>query len=147
MAEEDGVNISLDELFNTIINSSPKSANYYKISLEDAETVDDIFAFCMEFFQKICIHHWGNENSKVDVTKLTFAELDTIKQYFNSVGLEFTVRILEFSSPDYSFYNRRHYNKAAGIRYEQLADIYYVLRPACVAHVYVISFDFINNRS
>ena len=147
MADEDGVDITLEELFNTIINSSPKPNNYYKISLEDAETVDDIFAFCMEFFQKICIRYWGNENNKVDVTKLTATELDTIKRYFNSVGLEFAVRILEYSSPDFNFFNRRHYNKAAGIRYTQLSDIYYILRPAGVQHVYVISFDFINNRS
>jgi len=144
---EDGVDITLEELFETIINKEPESANHYHISLEDAETVDDIFAFCMEFFQKICIRHWGNSNNKVDVTKLTTAELGIIKQYFNSVGLEFSARVLEYSSPDFNFYNRRHYNKAAGLRYEQLADIYYILRPSGVSHVYVISFDFINNRS
>jgi hypothetical protein len=144
---DDGHEVTADELFDTIINKPPMESNHYHISLEDAESVDDIFAFCMEFFQKICIRYWGDANNKVDVTKLTTAELDTIKRYFNSVGLEFSARVLEYTSPDFNFYNRRHYNKADGLRYEQLADIYYILRPSGVSHVYVISFDFINNRS
>lgn len=146
---EDGVDITLEleELFNNIINCSPQPANHYHISLADAESIDDIFSFCMEFFQKICIRYWGDENNMVDATRLTDTELDTIKRYFNSVGLEFTVRILEYSSPDFNFYSRRHYNKAAGVKYEQLSDIYYILRPSGIAYVYVISFDFFNNKS
>jgi hypothetical protein len=145
--EADGHEITPDELFDTIINKSPMEANYYHIYLEDAESVDDIFAFCMEFFQKICIRYWGDANNRVDVTKLTETELGKIKQYFNSVGLEVSVRKLEYSSPDFHFYSRRHYNKAAGVVYQQLSNIYYILRPASVPHVFVISFDFINNRS
>ncbi len=145
--EDDGHEVTPDELFDTIINQPPMKANHYHISLEDAESVDDIFAFCMEFFQKICIRHWGDANNRVDVTKLTETELGTIKQYFNSVGLEFIARVLEYSSPDFPFYNRRHYNKSAGIRYEQLSDVYYILKPSGVPHVFAISFDFINNRS
>ncbi len=135
--------IDINDLYETIINDTVKPARYYNLVLEDVHTVRGVFEFCMEFFQKLCIRYWGDEDGKVNIANMTTGDLELIKQYFNSFGMEFNVKIIERTSADYTFYRRRHYQK--DITYSNLAEIYYVMN---VGHMgYVISFDYYNNRS
>ncbi len=130
--------IDINDLYEKIINDTVKPARYYNLILEDVHTVAGVFEFCMEFFQKLCIRYWGNENGKVNIASMTTKDLELIKQYFNSFGMECNVNIIERTSSDYTFYRRRHYQN--GATYSKLGDIYYVINVGALG--YIISFDY-----
>jgi hypothetical protein len=138
--EED---IDINDLYEKIISQPVKPPCSYNLILEDIQTTNGVFEFCMEFFQKLCIRYWGNENGKVNIANMTAADLELIKRYYNSFNMEFMLKIVDRTSSDYTFYRRRHYEK--DVNYTKLSDIYYVMNVGSMG--YIVSFDYFNNRS
>lgn len=134
------VDINIDELIEKVITNPPSAPRTYNLQFEDIQDVKGIFEFCMEVFTKLSKHKYGNSLGKVDISKWTSSTLDTINEYFKSLGFVFSVNILDHNDPSISIFNSMRYDVIKITPYTKLSSIIYMLKTN--EKTYVINFDY-----
>lgn len=135
--------VYIDTLVEEIFGKPPKEKNEIQLSLVgEYSELDGLFEFLMDLFTRGCKLLYGDENGRVQLEKATDKELDLMKKYFASFGLELIIDRYDEQDTmviDFDAINYKNITINDDTKLEELA-----LPLKCGINIFVIKFKFLN---
>jgi hypothetical protein len=141
------MSITSDKLIETIITQEPKGPGEIKLQFINEIGMKELFSFCMELFNSLSKHKYGNEEGRVDISTWDFKTIEYINKYFNSIEINMEIKIFEnvVSNLKYiQYYKSRSYYNYPVTHNTKLEDLYYTLYNPNMNNYYIISFSYMS---
>ena len=141
------MSITSDKLIETIITQEPKGPGEIKLEFINSISVKELFMFCMELFNELSKHKYGNAKGCVDISMWSYSTIEYLNKYYNSISLKMEIKILENIPSNLQqllFYKARSYDKYPITHNTRLTDIYYTLYHPNTNNNYIINFGYLS---
>ena len=134
--------LSVEDLVSRIFYKKPQPEK--SIQLQFVENLDfkEMFEFLLTFFTEGAKFRYGNMEGKLELDKWTNKELDTMKEYFRSIGFKLYVNSVNHKQKnfDYTLYNY-NYKEVKITEKTKLSELKIAFK--CQDFIHVIYFDII----
>ncbi len=90
----DNKEIDYDDFILELFKNDPKPPNSIVLDL-DTDNVKSIFEKLISIFHEATIYFHGDENNKVDLSKLSNNDMNNIARYFHSFNININYRLID----------------------------------------------------
>lgn len=131
------MDITIDEIFNDIINQQIPKANSYPLGFE-LDSLKELFEFLLQLLTMLCKYFYGNENGQVNLALLSPAELQNIDKYMCVIGFTCGFQVLPANSNNINWAYETRYDRIHITSQTNLEDLHLGIK--CEDMLYIINF-------
>ena len=131
------MDITIDKIFNDIINQQNPQANSYPLEFE-LDSLKELFEFLLQLVTMLCKHFYSNENGQVNLSLLSPTNFHSIDKYMQVIGFTCGFQALPANADNINWAYSTRYDRIQITQQTKLEDLHLALK--CEDMLYVISF-------
>lgn len=131
------MDITIDKIFNDIINQQNLQANSYPLEFE-LDSLKELFEFLLQLVTMLCKHFYSNENGQVNLSLLSPTDFHSIDKYMQVIGFTCGFQSLPANADNINWAYSTRYDRIQITQQTKLEDLHLALK--CEDMLYVISF-------
>lgn len=131
------MDVTIDEIFNEIINHSNPQPNSYPLGFE-LDSLKELFEFLLQLVTMLCKYFHGNETGQVNLATLAPEDFLSIDKYMQAIGFTCAFEALPANGNNLNWAHETRYDRIAITEQTQLEDLHLGLK--CDNMLYIISF-------
>ena len=131
------MDITIDKIFNDIINQQNPQANSYPLEFE-LDSLKELFEFLLQLVTMLCKHFYSNENGQVNLSLLSPTNFHSIDKYMQVIGFTCGFQALPANADNINWAYSTRYDRIQITQQTKLEDLHLALK--CENMLYVISF-------
>jgi hypothetical protein len=131
------MDITIDKIFNDIINQQNPQANSYPLEFE-LDSLKELFEFLLQLVTMLCKHFYSNENGQVNLSLLSPTDFHSIDKYMQVIGFTCGFQALPANADNINWAYSTRYDRIQITQQTKLEDLHLALK--CEDMLYVISF-------
>jgi hypothetical protein len=131
------MDITIDKIFNDIINQQNPQANSYPLEFE-LDSLKELFEFLLQLVTMLCKHFYSNENGQVNLSLLSPTDFHSIDKYMQVIGFTCGFQALPANADNINWAYSTRYDRIQITQQTKLEDLHLALK--CENMLYVISF-------
>jgi hypothetical protein len=131
------MDITIDKIFNDIINQQNPQANSYPLEFE-LDSLKELFEFLLQLVTMLCKHFYSNENGQVNLSLLSPTDFQSIDKYMQVIGFTCGFQALPANADNINWAYSTRYDRIQITQQTKLEDLHLALK--CENMLYVISF-------
>lgn len=132
------MDITIDKIFNDIINQQNPQANSYPLEFE-LDSLKELFEFLLQLVTMLCKHFYSNENGQVNLSLLSPTDFHSIDKYMQVIGFTCGFQALPANADNINWAYSTRYDRIQITQQTKLEDLHLALK--CEDMLYVISFN------
>jgi hypothetical protein len=131
------MDITIDEIFQVIINQMDPKPNSYPLGFE-LDNIKELFEFLLQLFTMLCKHFYSNENGQVILDTLSPADFKNIDNHLQVIGFSCGFQVMPASADNLNWAYETRYDRIRITPHTLLEDLHLGLK--CDTILYVIAF-------
>jgi hypothetical protein len=131
------MDITIDEIFGSIINKSNPLPNSYPLGFE-LDNLKELFEFLLQLITMLCKHFYGNDTGQVNLALLSPTDFQLIDKYMQVIGFTSGFQALPANADNINWAYETRYDRILITPQTSLEELHLGLK--CNDILYIINF-------